>query len=561
MQNNSPLSIYLNVWKVLQQYYRHPIRHMLLLGILVASSTLMLVFVPYIMKQIVDLSQSGRASFSWEQLWQWENLYLLAACYALAWFGSNLLQHLSNRYSAFFLISIESALVYKGLENYFNLNFAEQRKIETGVINTDIWRGADAFGQLTFTCLFIMMPLLFEIVMMMVILAQNISLSFAVVFFFFALVTFALTLLIAIKSKDIFSVFYDAHNQINQFFIEKVQNHYDIQVNHAQAYALKQFDQRIQDYRIKKSKAHSRLVVLMLLQVFFVTVFLLGFMLFTVYLFEKNQVSTGDFVLIGSYIIGLTMPMLHVSQSVMRLKGDYISLKKFNSYFQLDQPKLQHTATTPHSSLYRFKHATLNLGKHHLSDFNLEIEPNKCYVIMGQTGIGKSSFMHYLIGIQQIQQGQLYYKNIDISQQFSSHIYPEIAVVSQTPVVYSGTLRENLVHNSRYQYSDAELMQYLDIFHLTGLLAKKQLGLDDELQDRYKSFSGGEKQRISILRALLKKPQCLIMDEPTAALDETTAVELMTVIRQQVGTIIMISHAPYAKQFADHVIDFDQLLL
>lgn len=556
-----PLSIYLNVWKVLKQYDQHPIRNMLLLGILVIAATLMLVFVPYIMKQIVDLSQSGQASFSWQQLWQWENLYLLAACYAFAWFASNLLQHLSGRYSAFFLIGIESTLVYKGLENYFNLNFAEQRKIETGVINTDIWRGADAFGQLTFTTLFIMTPLLFEIVMMMVILAQNVNLSFALVFFFFALVTFALTLLIAIKSKDIFSVFFDAQNEINQFFIEKVEKNYDIQVNAAQSYELKQFEQRVQDYRIKKSRAHSRLMVLMLLQVFFVAIFLLSFMLFTVYLFEQKQVSTGDFVLIGSYIIGLTMPMLQVSQSIMRLKGDYIALKKFNSYFQLEQSQLQHMKTEPSAYLYRFEHATLNLGKRDLIDFNLNIEANKCYVIMGQTGIGKSSFMHYLIGLQQIQQGRLYYKNIDISQQFSSTIYPEIAVVGQIPTVYSGTLRENLVHNSPHDYSDAELMQYLAKFHLTGLLAKNHLGLDDELQDRYKSFSGGEKQRMSILRALLKKPQCIIMDEPTAALDEATAVELMALIRQQVGTVIMISHAPYAKTFADHVIDFDHLLL
>lgn len=560
MKPSEPWAIYAGVWKILKQYYQHPIRHMLGLGVLVLSSTLLVVSVPYIMKQIVDLSQSGVSQFSWDQLWHLENLYLLAACFALAWFGSNLLQHLSQRYSAFFLISIESALVYKGLENFFNLSFLEQRKIETGIINTDIWRGAEAFGQLIFTSLFILIPLVFEVFMMMWILAQSINISFALIFLFFALLVFAMTLIVALKSKDIYSTFYEAHNRINQFFIEKVQNHYDIQINAAQHYELKNFAQRVKEYQTEKSKSHSQLMILMLIQVLSVAIFLFIFMLFTVYLFEKKQVSTGDFILISSYIVGLTLPMLRVSHSVMGLKGDYISLKKFYHYFQLE--KVQHQSTEVESSdmFYRFQHANLHLGKHEITDFNLNLEADRCYVIIGQTGIGKSSFMHYLTGLQQIQAGQLYYKNINITQQFSTDIYHEIAVVGQVPTVYSGTLRQNLVHNSPYHYTDAELIYWLEVFQLTPLLSKNNLGLDDELQDRYKSFSGGEKQRISILRALLKKPQCLIMDEPTAALDEQTAIHLMSVIRQHVTTIVMISHAAYAQQFADQVINFDELI-
>ncbi len=560
MKAKQPLVIYISIWNVLRQYYQHPIRDMFSLGCLSILSILLTVSVPYIMKQIVNISQSNSASFSWEMIWQWENLYLLAACYALAWFIGNLLQHLSQRYSAFFLIHIEAALVYMGLKNYFDLTFNEQRKIEIGNINTDIWRGANAFGQLTYTSLFILLPLLFELVVMMWILAQSISLSFALIFLVFAVVLFVVTLCIAVKSKDVFSVFYEAQNQINQFFIEKVQNHYDIQINAAKEYELRSFDQRIKDYQLKKSKSHGHLMILMLIQVFAVAIFLFIFMLLTVYLFENKQVSTGDFVLISAYIVGLTLPMLRVSQSIMMLKGEYISLVKFYDYFQLEKNIYQITEIEPSTFFYCFEHAQLDLGKNQLQNFNLIIQQHQCYVITGQTGIGKSSFMNHLIGLQKIQSGKLYYKNIDISVEFSTNIYHEIAVVGQTVAVYSGTLRQNLVHNSRYHYSDLELLHWLEVFQLTQLCTKNNLSLDDDLEERYKSFSGGEKQRLNILRALLKQPKCLIMDEPTAALDEVTAIHLMKVIRQQVSTVIMISHAPYAKQFADHLIDFDQLL-
>ena len=134
-------------------------------------------------------------------------------------------------------------------------------------------------------------------------------------------------------------------------------------------------------------------------------------------------------------------------------------------------------------------------------------------------------------------------------------------MVSQLPIVYSGTLRQNLIHNSRFTYTDLELEQWLGQFNLLNLLRKNNLTLDDDLQNVYKSFSGGEKQRISMIRALLKEPKFLIMDEPTAALDEQTSMQLMALIRAKVETIFMISHAQYTKNFADEIIDFDQLIL
>ena len=117
-----------------------------------------------------------------------------------------------------------------------------------------------------------------------------------------------------------------------------------------------------------------------------------------------------------------------------------------------------------------------------------------------------------------------------------------------------------MVHSSAYTYTDDELQIWLNRFHLSSLLKEKQLNLDDDLQDIYKSFSGGEKQRISIIRALLKRPQLLIMDEPTASLDERTSLELIPILREHVSTIFMISHASYALHFADEIIDFNEIV-
>lgn len=555
------LQEYRRGWKILKQHYHAPSRIMLVLGLVVVAATLVGVYLPYLMKQIIDLSQLDRVELSFNQLWSWQNLYLLAIAYALGWFLSNFLDHLRGLFSGLFMVNIESSLVYKGLENYFHLKYSEQKKIDTGVINTDIWRGASAFGELTYTTLFILTPVVFEILVMMWMLAQNISLSFSLYFLFFATLTFVLTLLVTFKSQDLFSAMYEAKNKINQFFIERVQSHYDIQVNAAHQYELKLFAEKTAQYRHTTADSYYKIVRLMIIQILFVGIFLLSFMILTVYLFEQQQVTTGDFVLISAYIIGLTMPILRVSQSLIRLRGDYIALQKFNGYFALPQQQFKHDQIHAHELIYQFHDAQFQLGKNQIRDFNLTIEQGKCYVIMGQTGIGKTSFIQYLTGLEQIDAGQLHYKNIDISTEFAEEIYTEIAVVSQTPIVYSGSLRENLVHNSAYTYTDAELEAYLAQFNLLNLLQKNKLGLNDDIQEIYKSFSGGEKQRISIIRALLKQPQCLIMDEPTAALNEQMGRELLSLIHAQVKTIIMVTHAQYAQQFADELIDFDALIL
>ena len=298
----------------------------------------------------------------------------------------------------------------------------------------------------------------------------------------------------------------------------------------------------------------------MLYQVAFVGFFLFVFMALSVYLFQQHRFTSGDFVLISSYIISLTMPLMMMSQSIIRLRGDFIALSKFNDYFEYEKDKFTQHSTRYSNVFYHFQNAELIFGKTSLKSFNFKIEAGKFYVAVGRTGIGKTSFINYLMGLQQIEKGQLCYKNIDISDHFSSHIFKEIAFVSQTPIVYSGTLRQNLVHNSMLDINDDELMSWLERFDLVKLLDKNNIGLDSDIQDIYKSFSGGEKQRISIIRALLKKPQLLILDEPTAALDELTSLKLMPMIREQVSTIFMITHAGYAIELADEVLDFNLLL-
>lgn len=511
---------FIKVWKISKKFYPHPDPYLLVISVCLLVTTLLSIGLPYLLKLLVDQSQVANEKYFFRDFFSIDLLYLLALAYACGWLINQIINQVDGLISSFLLRRLDSSLIFEGMRNYFTLKYDIQKKQDAGVFNTNLLRGSEAFGQILYTVFFIIVPVIFQIVGMVWVLSKNIDFSYGLYFLSFSICTVLLSLLITFKTQDFFTAMYESRNQLNQFVIEKVQSSYDIKVNDATGYELKAFEKRIYHYMAESRQTYIKIVIFMMYQVTFVGFFLFVFMALSVYLFQNHRFTSGDFVLISSYIISLTMPLMMMSQSIIRLRGDFIAIKKFNDYFEFEKDQWSQQQIESSEIFYQFKDAEFKLGKTRLTQFNFKIEEGKFYVAVGRTGIGKTSFINYLMGLQQIEKGQLCYKNIDISHQFSSHIFKEIAFVSQTPIVYSGTLRQNLVHSSQLVYSDEALFKWLKDFDLMHLLEKNKIGLDDDIQEIYKSFSGGEKQRISLIRALLKKPKLIILDEPTAALDE-----------------------------------------
>lgn len=551
---------FIHVWKVSKNFYRHPESFLIIISLCLLSTSLMSIGLPYVLKLLVDQSQLNHQSYAFKDFFSVDLLYLLALAYAVGWLINEAIKQMNGLISSLLIQKLDSSLIFEGMKNYFSLKYEVQKKQDAGVFNTNLLRGSAAFGQILYTIFFIITPIIVQILGMVWVLSNSINLSYGFYFLVFSLCTVLLSLLVTFKTKDFFTAMYESRNQLNQFVIEKVQSSYDIKVNDATQYELKAFEHRINHYLAESKNTYSKIIIFMLYQVAFIGLFLFVFMALSVYLFKQQQFTSGDFVLISTYIISLTLPLMMMSQSIIRLRGDFIALQTYDDYFDFEKDQFTQTALEQSVFFYQFEDAELILGGHTVQNFNFQIKRGHFYVAIGRTGIGKTSFINYLMGLVQIQKGRLFYKNIEITQHFSSHIFNEIAFVSQTPIVYSGTFRQNLVHSSRFKYTDEELLNWLDCFDLRHLLEKNNIGLDDDIQHIYKSFSGGEKQRISIIRALLKRPQLMILDEPTAALDEKTSLKLMPIIRQHVETVFMISHAEYALELADEILDFNQLL-
>ncbi|MCH2002226.1 ATP-binding cassette domain-containing protein [Acinetobacter seifertii] len=547
------------IWNISKENYKKQRSSMFLMFLLVVFAAFFTTLLPYLLKIIIDYS-AHEYNFLLNIQLPFNFLYLLVFAYATAWLVNELCHWTQNIFGAYLMVDFKGSLISAGLKNYLNLKKDAQDQIEAGTVMSDLERGSTAFGEINLTLTFYLGPIIFQLVMIFVVLFTTISLLFSFSFLLVAIIIFIVSFYINKRSSSLFDAMYEKDNLVNSHLIHQISNSYEIKVKNAVPFQLSKFNDTLNLYITTAKDRNKKIGLLMISQLFMIFLFLLIFMLFTVFLSTDKQLTAGAFVLISTYIIQLTNPFLAVSQSLMRLNGNFVALAKYRQYFNLK--KEQYTSSTiQHSEvIFQFINAKFSLGKRAVDHFNLTILANKTYVVIGQTGLGKTSLMNYLMGVYQIQSGKLFYKNVDISHNFSKHIFDEVVYVAQQPVIFPYSLRENLVYNSQYIYEDSYLIQMLEQFNLSHILKKHELTLDDDLTEIYKNFSGGEKQRICILRGLLARPQLIILDEPTAALDLDTAKDILAYIQKVVPSVIMITHSPYAMELADEVIDLEKLL-
>jgi ATP-binding cassette subfamily B protein len=164
--------------------------------------------------------------------------------------------------------------------------------------------------------------------------------------------------------------------------------------------------------------------------------------------------------------------------------------------------------------------------------------------------------MKLLVGLYRPLEGKILYNNLDETEIRFDDLRKQIGFVTQDTNLFSGTIRENLMFVNPAA-SEAELNDVLVKASCTGLLARAENGLDTMIGEGGLKLSGGEKQRISIARALLRQPHLLIFDEATSALDSLTEEEITNTIRDlssQKGQItILIAHRLSTIMHADRI--------
>jgi ATP-binding cassette subfamily B protein len=191
-----------------------------------------------------------------------------------------------------------------------------------------------------------------------------------------------------------------------------------------------------------------------------------------------------------------------------------------------------------------------------LRDISFEVSRGETIAFVGPSGAGKSTLVKLLVGLYRPKSGHILYNGTPEDQIAVEDLRERIGMVTQDTQLFSGSLRENL-RFVRPEASDEECMQVLHQASVGTLLKRADKGLDTVIGEGGIKVSGGEKQRLSIARALLRRPQLLVFDEATSSLDSLTEEEISQTIREVAAKrdaiTILIAHRLSTVMHADRI--------
>ena len=278
------------------------------------------------------------------------------------------------------------------------------------------------------------------------------------------------------------------------------------------------------------------------------------------YLIFHNQMNAGQLVTMQIFSFFVFGPLQEIGNILLSYREAEASLNNFHNLMQ-KKPETDPAMPVPLNNIetlsfsrVSFKHQTASHKA--INDISFDVHVGETIAFVGPSGSGKSTLMKLLVGLYRPQDGKILYNNLDETAIRFDDLRKQIGFVTQDTNLFSGTIRENLMFVNP-SATETELNDVLVKASCTNLLARAEKGLDTMIGEGGLKLSGGEKQRISIARALLRKPHLLIFDEATSALDSLTEEEITNTIRdissQKEQITILIAHRLSTIMHADRI--------
>lgn len=208
-----------------------------------------------------------------------------------------------------------------------------------------------------------------------------------------------------------------------------------------------------------------------------------------------------------------------------------------------------------------FEHAGIrypDAAQEAVSDITLNVRPGETIGIIGGTGSGKSSLVNLIPRFYDCSSGAVYVDGRNVCTYGLTELRDKIGVVPQKSVLFAGTIRSNMQWG-KPDATDEEIFAALEIAQAKDVVSKKEKGLDTEVEQGGKNFSGGQRQRLTIACALVKQPEILILDDSSSALDFATDAALRMAIgsMKHKPTLFIVSQRTSAIQYADKIVVLD----
>ena len=524
--------------------------------LLLAKASILVI--PFILKYLVDSLGDGSAVQLASNL-----LVGLVLAYGAARFSSVIFGELRD---TIFGRVTERAMRTIGLRVFRHIHALDMEfhlNRHTGALARDVERGTNGISFLLRFFIFNIAPTVFEIAMVVGILLFSYGPSFAVIV---AVAVFSYGLF-SFKATEWRTQFVrelrEADNSSNTRAVDSLLNFETVKYFTNEEFEAQRYDKLLEQWEFARRKNRLSLFTLNGGQAVVIAIAKTSMIGLAAMQVQDGTLTLGDFVLINQFMIQLFMPLGFLGMVYREIRNSMVSIEKMFELLDIN-PRVTNcegaTALAVNNAGIRFENVSFSYrpDRQILKNVSFAIEPGKKVAVVGASGAGKSTLVKLLFRFYDTTNGAVLIDDQDISQHTQHSLRQAVGIVPQDTVLFNDSIIENIRYG-RPSATDEEVHEAIRMAFLDELIKRLPEGGATLVGERGLKLSGGEKQRVSIARTILKGSPILVFDEATSSLDTKSEQAILTALQSiaQNHTSLVIAHRLSTIVDADNIVVLD----
>ena len=276
---------------------------------------------------------------------------------------------------------------------------------------------------------------------------------------------------------------------------------------------------------------------------------------------DIGDLTQGQVIALYNYMSQILIELIKLANLIITIAKAIACAKRIEKVLDIDTTVNITDDKKINDNYIEYNHVTLTYkgaSEPSLEDINFSVKKGETIGIIGSTGSGKSSIVHLIPRFYEATCGQVILNGKDITSYDVEELRSRVGIVMQKAVLFEGTIKKNIKWGKK-DATDEEILKACEISQSMDIINKKEKGINSFVEQSGRNFSGGQRQRLSIARALVRKPEILILDDSSSALDYATDAALRKAIKSldYHPTVFIVSQRTASIQNADKILVLD----
>ncbi|MBT4837749.1 MAG: ABC transporter ATP-binding protein/permease [Methylococcales bacterium] len=512
--------------------------------------------IPLVLKDIVDHLDH-----------QTEQLILpitLLLAYGLLKLSSSLFNELRDAIFARIRYRAMRRLSVKVIKHLFSLSLNFHLERQTGAITRDLERGTSSLSSIMNYMIFSILPTLAEFLLVATILLLQYDIWFAVVTFATVTIYTVFTLMVTEWRMHFRLEMNEKDSKANSQAVDGLINYETVKYFNNDDFEISRYDKTLASWEKSAVNSQVSMSALNFGQGAIIAVGITIIMMMATQGVVNGNMSIGDLVLVNAFLLQLFIPLNFLGIVYRQMKYSFADM---DLMIKLLKQK-QDITDIPNAKDLNVSHGEITFNQVNfsyqtersiLNDVSFTVKAGQKIAIVGSSGAGKSTIVRLLYRFYDLNQGSIQIDQQDISQITQDSLRQSIGVVPQDTVLFNNSIYYNLLY-AKTDATEQDIKNAAKMAHIHQFILSLPKGYDTIVGERGLKLSGGEKQRMAIARAILKKPKILLFDEATSSLDSKTEQAIQQTLKEVAvnHTTIVVAHRLSTITDADQILVMSQ---